>query len=122
MIQPLNEAGVEVTGIEKLTGLAEYRNGGLFIDFGVLELKDSHLLDRPHTPGSEIIVEWRALTIILLDKLAETIRAGLHLSAVDLPLAKVLEGGTWHAGRKLAEKLREGGTSPLNIESDGTVF
>jgi hypothetical protein len=40
----------------------------------------------------------------------------------DFPLAKVLEGGTWWAGRKVAAQLRAGGTPPLNIKSDGTVF
>jgi len=40
---------------------------------------------------------------------------------MDLPLAKVLEGGSWAAGRALAEKHR-GGLPPLRVVSDGTVF
>jgi hypothetical protein len=38
-----------------------------------------------------------------------------------MPLACVLEGGTWAAGRVLANELR-GGLPPLDIASDGTVF
>ena len=34
LIEPLQEAGIAVTEIDGLTGLPEYRNGGLFIDFG----------------------------------------------------------------------------------------
>ena len=40
LIEPLQTAGVEVTDLDGLTGLAEYRNGGLFMDLGVLTLKD----------------------------------------------------------------------------------
>ena len=34
--EPLQWAGISVLDIDGLTGLAEYRNGGLFIDTGVL--------------------------------------------------------------------------------------
>jgi hypothetical protein len=49
------------------------------------------------------------------------VRKPLGLTAAQMPLACVLEGGTWAAGRVLAQRLR-GGTPPLNIASDGTVF
>ena len=32
LIEPLVDAGFAITGIDGLTGLAEYRNGGLFLD------------------------------------------------------------------------------------------
>jgi hypothetical protein len=38
-----------------------------------------------------------------------------------MPLACVLEGGTWSAGRRIAAQRLRGGP-PLNIVSDGTVF
>jgi len=69
--------------------------------------------------GSEIIVEWRALTVSLLDDLAEHVRA--ELGQPQLPLACILEGGTWATGREFAAKLR-GGEPPLKVRSDGTVF
>ncbi|MFZ7145182.1 MAG: DUF1688 family protein [Bacteroidota bacterium] len=49
------------------------------------------------------------------------IQRKLKLSQDEFPLAKVLEGGTWWAGRKLAQELR-GGKQPFDIISDGTVF
>jgi hypothetical protein len=58
----------------------------------------------------------------LLDRIAVAIRQQLNLSAAELPLVKVLQGGTWTAGRRIAAELREGGIPPIQIESDGTVF
>jgi hypothetical protein len=72
-----------------------------------------------HAVGSELVVEWRALTVALIDELAPRVRA--LLGRPDLPLACILEGGTWAAGRALAAQLR-GGEPPLAIASDGTVF
>ena len=122
LLEPLQELGLEITGLDELTGLAEYRNGGLCLDIGLLRVKDAAILARPHLPGSEIIVEWRALTVSLLDRIAAAIRQKLHLSPAELPLVKVLQGGTWSAGRKIASKLRKGAIPPIQIESDGTVF
>jgi hypothetical protein len=62
------------------------------------------------------------LTVALLDRVAQAVRARFGVPANDLPLAKVLEGGTWRAGRILALEKRPGGTPPLRIRSDGTVF
>jgi hypothetical protein len=121
LLEPFEWAGVQVQGLDALTGLPEYRNGGLFLDAGVLMLKNPALAERLHAPGDELIVEWRALTVALLDELAPLVREQLGLSAEQMPLACVLEGGTWAAGRALAQQLH-GGQPPLNIQSDGTVF
>ncbi|MBD0362289.1 MAG: URC4/urg3 family protein [Coleofasciculus sp. C3-bin4] len=122
LLEPLQELGLEITGLDELTGLPEYRNGGLCLDLGLLEAKDSAILQEWHSPGSELIVEWRSLTVSLLDRIAATIRQQLNLTATQLPLVKVLQGGTWTAGRRIAAELREGGVPPIQIESDGTVF
>jgi len=122
LIEPLEEAGLRVAGIDALTGLAEYRNGGFVIDIGLIQPRDPELPRRRLSVGEEPVVEWRALTVALLDRIAERVRQTLDLSAEALPLAKVLEGGTWAAGRQIAASLRPGGVPPLTIESDGTVF
>lgn len=122
LVEPLQWGGVEVADIDGLTGLPEYRNGGLFIDLGVLEPKQPEALAQPHAPGDPMIVEWRALTVALLDILAARLREKLGMDAEALPLARVLQGGTWSAGRKIARELREDGAPPLAIVSDGTVF
>ena len=121
LLEPFAWNGVNVRGLDGLTGLPEYRNGGLLMDSGVLMLKDPALADALWQPGDELIVEWRALTVALLDELALPVRKQLGLDAQQLPLARVLEGGTWAAGRTLAQRLR-GGLPPLKIASDGTVF
>ncbi len=122
LIEPLQSAGITVGDIDGLTGLAEYRNGGLLIDLGVLQPKHAELTQDLLQPGDEAIVEWRALTVTLLDELAGLLRDRLNMTAQQFPLAKALEGGTWAAGRRIAAKLRDGGGPPVNIVSDGSVF
>jgi hypothetical protein len=122
MLEPLAAAGLVVTELDVLTGLAEYRNGGLFLDGGLLVPRSPALLTEVHDVGSPVVVEWRALTVALLDRVAAALRDRLGLDADRLPLVKVLEGGTWRAGRELAAERRPGGGPPLQIRSDGTVF
>jgi hypothetical protein len=122
LIEPLQWAGIEVIDIDGLTGLAEYRNGGLFIDTGVLALRDPAAALAEHRVDSELVVEWRALTVALLDRLADVVRERLKMDRETLPLARILQGGTWAAGRAIARKLRTDGGPPLKIVSDGTVF
>lgn len=122
LIEPLEQAGIAVTELDALTGLPEYRNGGLFIDTGVLQVKNKQYLVEPQEPSSEAIIEWRALTVALLDELAKLIRIKLQLDEHTLPLAKILQGGTWEAGRRIAALKRPQGLPPIQIISDGTVF
>ncbi len=122
LIEPLQAAGVDVVNIDGLTGLAEYRNGGLLIDQAVLQPRDPDLTSQPLSPSHEAIVEWRALTVMLLDELADLVRSRLGVNELEFPLAKVLEGGTWAAGRRIAAERRADGAPPINIVSDGSVF
>jgi hypothetical protein len=122
LLEPLQEAGIQLQNIELLTGLPEYRNGGLFLDAGVLELKDPLEFDAVHPVYSELVVEWRALTVILLDRLGDQLRQILGLTAEQLSLSQVLQGGTWSTGRMLALQQRSDGSPPLRVKSDGTVF
>ena len=122
LLEPLQELGLQITNLDALTGLSEYRNGGLCLDLELLQPKYDAVISAAHLPSSEVIVEWRALTVILLDRIANQIRQKLGMTAETLPLAKVLEGGTWAAGRQIAQEKRSGGIPPIQIISDGTVF
>ncbi|WP_247877418.1 URC4/urg3 family protein [Azospirillum brasilense] len=122
LVEPLEGAGIAVTGLDRLTGLPEYRNGGLLVDSGVLMPKHPRLFTDELEVGDEAVVEWRALTVALLDRLADAVRARLGVPAESFPLAKVLQGGTWTAGRRIARERRPGGGPPIRIRSDGTVF
>jgi hypothetical protein len=119
LFEPFEWAGMTITDRDALTALPEYRNGGLLLDSGVLHLVDDADRDTLWDAGSDIVVEWRALTVTLLDDLAQCVRA--ELGRPQLPLACVLEGGTWAAGREFATRLRSG-EPPLKVRSDGTVF
>ncbi|MGQ3301062.1 URC4/urg3 family protein [Reyranella sp.] len=122
LVEPIEGAGLRVVALDALTGLPEYRNGGLLVDSGALRPKQRVLLEKAFAPGDEAIVEWRALTVVLLDRIAEHVRLHLGMDAARLPLVKVLEAGTWFAGRRLAAERRPGGGPPIAVESDGTVF
>lgn len=122
LIEPIQSAGIAVSEIDGLTGLAEYRNGGLFLDGGVIVPKDEAILSADHAPDSTVIIEWRGLTVALLDDIAPLVREALDVAEDVFPLARVLEGGTWATGRRLARERRADGSPPLRIVSDGTVF
>ncbi|MCQ4160373.1 URC4/urg3 family protein [Roseomonas sp. GC11] len=122
LAEVVEDAGIPVLDLDALTGLPEYRNGGLLLDLGVLALRDPALARQTLPVDHPAIVEWRALTVALLDRLAELVRDRLGLDAAAMPLARVLEGGSWAAGRRIARALRPGGGPPLSVASDGTVF
>jgi hypothetical protein len=122
LIEPLQDSGIEVVEIDGLTGLAEYRNGGLFVDCGILRLSDPAAATRAHPVAEPLIVAWRAMTVALLDRMAPLVRDRLGVDEAAFPLARMLEGGSWVAGRRIAAELREGGGPPFTIISDGTVF
>ncbi|MET0508116.1 MAG: DUF1688 family protein, partial [Burkholderiaceae bacterium] len=107
-------------------------NGGLLIDGGLLVPRPALVAAGPLAVDAEPVIEWRALTVAWLDELAVAVRRQLapgatatassgNESAARLPLAAILEGGTWACGRRLAARLRDG-SPPLPIVSDGTVF
>jgi Protein of unknown function (DUF1688) len=122
LIEPLGKAGITVSGVHELTGLAEYRNGGLFVDMGVLHPMEPAALSKSYAVTDPFVVAWRALTVALLDRLAPLVGTRLGLEPDAFPLARVLEGGTWAAGRLIARKTRTDGGPPFHVSSDGTVF
>ena len=115
---------------DSLTALPEYRNGGLFVDMGVLSLKKPSLDTGlkasgealpQFAAGDDVIVEWRAITLVLIDKLYPMILS--RMNGAHLSMAQLLEAGTWKSGREVAAKLRpKTKSSPIIIQSDGTVF
>jgi hypothetical protein len=121
LLEPFEWSGVKVHDVHLLTALPEYRNGGLMLDSGLLALRDQKAANETWQVGDEIVVEWRALTVALMDEVADDVRRRMHVDERQMPLARVLEGGSWAAGRALAEKHR-GGLPPLRVVSDGTVF
>jgi hypothetical protein len=122
LIEPLENAGISVSNVHELTGLAEYRNGGLFVDKGVLNPREHAALSKTYTVGDPFVVGWRSLTVALLDQLTPLVAARLGLTPDLFPLARVLEGGTWAAGRLIARETRADGGPPFHVLSDGTVF
>jgi hypothetical protein len=122
LIEPLEAAGLAVEPLHELTALAEYRNGGLLIDLGVIRPRAAIDPALRHDVGSELIIEWRALTVALMDPLVGLVREKLGLAS-SFAMPQLLQGGTWSAGRKIAHALRPPeGPPPIAVEADGTVF
>ncbi|CAR22603.1 URC4/urg3 family protein [Lachancea thermotolerans CBS 6340] len=141
LLVPLERYGYKfrISNKSLQTGLPEYRNGGLFYDFGVLKLKSdalkgglafsAQLRDAGHDASDTIptfephqgaIVEWRCLTVGLLDSLLPLVNKKLEY---ELGLPQLIEAGSWKAGREIAAKLRPAtGGPPIELYSDGTVF
>jgi hypothetical protein len=124
--------GLQWTNTDALTALPEYRNGGLFVDMGVLTLKKEDLergleasTDGSGLPmfsaGDDVVVEWRAMTLVLVDQLYRLVLE--RMEGVELSMAQLLEAGTWKSGREIAKEKRPATkSSPIIIQSDGTVF
>lgn len=135
---------IHFAGSDLLTGLPEYRNGGLLIDMGLLILKDEDLRrglsaykenaqikGQPNvevvplfSADDDVVVEWRAATVGFLDDLLEEVNSQLGLKGDDeLTLPQMLEAGSWKGGREIAEVSRPNTKEPpIMILSDGTVF
>jgi hypothetical protein len=122
LIEPLQDAGITVHGLDDLTGLAEYRNGGLFVDMGVIIPRAGDAGSRTYAVSDAFVVGWRSMTVALIDRIAPLVRERLMIGGDGFPLAKLLEGGTWEAGRRIARERRADGGPPFKILSDGTVF
>ena len=137
LMQPMQSLlKMHFAGTELLTGLPEYRNGGLFVDMGVLTLKSddaerglenySDYCRRKGTkavevapmfePSDDVIVEWRALTIGLLDQLCEDVNVALkkELAGNEMTLPQLLEAGSWKVSLSSNSLSKMDGTNKLH--------
>ena len=123
LVEPIEGAGLKVVELDALTGLPEYRNGGLLVDAGALRPKQSRLLSdslQGRRRGDRRMARaHRGAARPGRPSMCACISAWMPTR---LPLVKVLEAGTWFAGRVLAAERRPGGGPPIAVESDGTVF
>ena len=79
-------------------------------------------IEAPVEVDSELAPEWRALTVALLDLLAPMVREHLAEGKEDLPLARILQGGIWSAGRRIAAERRDDGGLPSRYEVTERCF
>jgi Protein of unknown function (DUF1688) len=71
--------------------------------------------------GDDVIVEWRAVPLVFIDKLYKMVLS--RMDGVHLTMAQLLEAGSWKSGREIAAKHRpETKSSPILIKSDATIF
>ena len=114
LFEPLEGAGVTITEIDELTGLPEYRNGGLFLDAGVLELVDRGNASCTHEVSwSEARHRMARVDGRVARRLGRVVREEA-LSTLELPFARILEGGSWRAGRVIAQRAARGRSAAQN--------
>jgi len=130
LMQPMQSLlNMHFAGTELLTGLPEYRNGGLFVDMGVLTLKPNdverglqHYAEYSRRtgskgievapmfePGDDVVVEWRGATVGLLDKLLEEVNKFLkaELAGNEMTLPQLLEAGSWKVSARIVQPSRQ---------------
>lgn len=118
LMQPMQSLlNMHFAGVELLTGLPEYRNGGLFVDLGVLNLKKDDMerglqnytdycrrtghkgveVAPMFEPSDDVVVEWRGATVGLLDMLCSEVNKFLkkELAGNEMTLPQLLEAGSW---------------------------
>ena len=123
LVEPIEGAGLKVVELDALTGLPEYRNGGLLVDAGALRPKQSSAADRHLQAGRRGDRRMARAHGGAARPGSPSMCASISASMPQrLPLVKVLEAGTWFAGRTLAAERRPGGGPPIAVDSDGTVF
>lgn len=123
LLPPFEWAGVRVHGLDELTGLPDTGAGGLLLDAGVLVPLDTGYASRPYTAADPWVIEWRALTVALLDELAAQVRVLLSLREDEWPLARLQDGGMRAAARQFADERRPGGAGapPVRLQPDGST-
>ncbi|MBD1544772.1 DUF1688 family protein [Roseibium aggregatum] len=107
LVEPFAWVGVEVAGLDGLTGLANLEHAALFLDTGVLTFKGAPDAEPDGPAALDLAIELRALTIALIDRLATTLRQELDAPEGALPLTCIMEGGTIPAGREVLLKNGE---------------
>ena len=122
LLEPLQAAGLSVEKLDELTALPEYRNGGLLVDLGVIRSREAMDPCVRHEVFSELVVEWRALTVALMDPLVALVGTRLGLaSAFSMPQ---MPAG-WHLECRTQDRAGAtppDGPPPILIAADGTVF
>lgn len=97
-LEPFLRAGVQVRGIGGLTATADRHVCQWVLDTGALRLRDPQAAGARWTCADEIVVEWRALSLALLEEIASRVRELLTRDEQGLPMGCILEGVAYAAG------------------------
>jgi hypothetical protein len=121
LVEPFAWAGFEVAGLDKLTGPADLAHAALFVHSGVLTIRGKGDTLSPEAVRDRMI-EIRALTLALTDRLAERLASGLGMTLDQVPFTCLLEGGTSRAGNRLLEQASENLRDLGKFLNPGAVF
>lgn len=103
LVEPLQEAGRPLVDLDQLPIPATRALAGDVLRLGLVRSRHAAVGRLRHPPGSDIVVELRALAVALADRLVDRLRAELDRNVRDLPVVRLI--GPLAA---TAEKWREG--------------
>jgi hypothetical protein len=90
LVEPLQEAGVRLAELDQLPVPAGRRLAGQMLRLGLVRARHAAVARLRHPAGSDIVVELRALSVALADRLVDRLRAELGRTVHDLPVVRIV--------------------------------
>jgi hypothetical protein len=102
LVEPLEEAAAPLADLDQLPVPADRLVAAQMLRLGLVRSRHAAVARLRHPPGSDIVVELRALSVALTERLADRLRAELGRTVHDLPVVRIVEPLA-----QLAENWRE---------------
>jgi len=90
LVEPLQEAGQPLVDLDQLPVPATRALASDVLRLGLVRTRHAAIARLRHPPGSDIVVELRALSVALADRLVDRLRAELNRTVHDLPVARLI--------------------------------
>ena len=91
LVEPLEEASAPLADLDQLPVPADRVLAAQMLRLGLVRSRHPAVARLRHPPGSDIVVELRALSVALCERLADRLRAELGRTAHDLPVVQIVE-------------------------------
>lgn len=121
LLEPFFWGGVQVRGIGGLTAIADRPLCDWMLETGVLRLRDERTASSDWTCGDAVVVEWRALSLALMEEMAPLMRDFLGCERSELPMGCILEGVARAADRNRSGR-HPARRSLLRVDSEPALF
>jgi len=99
LVAPLEEAGRGLEQLDQLPVPADRALATTMLRLGLVRPRHAAVARLRHPPGSDIVVEIRALSLALAERLVDRLRAELGRTVHDLPVARIVEPLAQLAGK-----------------------
>ena len=90
LVEPLQEAGAPIGDLDELPVPAGRALAGQILQLGLVRPRHAAVARLRHPPGSDIVIELRALAVALADRLVDRLRAELGRTVHDMPVVRIV--------------------------------